>query len=103
MLKTKFLLYILFEVFVLWKGGGGNLLKNILNVLLWIVSSECISPRLFHFVAVVVFRPDLGKCTHLYDIKQGTVTHKRFQQKIIFIGCKKIDDNQKKKTDKELM
>ena len=63
-------------------------------------------------------RTDLGKCIHLYDEKQGnkqktttkqnkkqtnkkqqkqtnkqTKTHKRFRQKIVFVRCKKTDNN----------
>ena len=39
----------------------------------------------------VTYRTDLGKCTHRYDETQGTVRHKRFQQKV-FVKCKKIDN-----------
>ena len=31
------------------------------------------------------------KCTHLYDETQGTTKRKSFRQKIVFVGCKKID------------
>ena len=39
----------------------------------------------------VLYRTDLGKCTDRYDETQGTVRHKRFQQKV-FVNCKKIDN-----------
>ena len=42
-------------------------------------------------------RPDIGKCTHLYYETQGTMKHKRFRQKIVFVGCKKIDNKRRRK------
>ena len=52
-------------------------------------------------------RTDIGKCTHLYDETQGTMKHKRFRQKIVFVRCKKIDNDKRRrkqriKTDKEV-
>ena len=35
-------------------------------------------------------RTALKKCTHLYDDTQGTISHKRFRQRV-FVGCKEID------------
>ena len=33
---------------------------------------------------------ELGKWIHLYNETQGNKEYKHFQQKIVFIGCKKI-------------
>ena len=41
-------------------------------------------------------RTDLGKCTHLCDETQGTIKHKRFQQKV-FVRCKKIEERSREK------
>ena len=38
-----------------------------------------------------VNRIALGKCTHVYDETQGTMKHKRYRQKIVFVSCKKTD------------
>ena len=50
---------------------------------------------------------DLEKCTHLHNETQGTMEHKHFRQKTVFVRRKKKDNNKKKqakkKTDKELM
>ena len=42
-------------------------------------------------------RTDLGKCTHLYDKTQGTMKHKYFWQKIVFVRYKKIDNNKRRR------
>ena len=35
-------------------------------------------------------RTNLGKCARLYDETQGTMKHKRFPQKVVFVRCKEI-------------